>query len=53
MAILHNMYRMRNIWFLKWIFHERILVIARSVQVSLTASIHPAPFNRGSFHGQA
>jgi hypothetical protein len=57
MAILHNMFRMRNIYFLKCIFapffQVRAWATARQSYGVLTASYHPALFAKGSHRGQA
>jgi hypothetical protein len=57
MAILHNMYRMRNIYFLKCIFvplfQVRTWATARQGYGVLTAPHHPALFAKGSHRGQA
>jgi hypothetical protein len=57
MAILHNMYRMRNIYFLKCIlaplFQVRAWAAARHGYGVLTAPHYPTLFAKGSHRGQA
>ncbi len=57
MSILHNMYRMRNIYFMKCIFTHRFAAhagdTARPGPRVLTAPFHSALFAKGLSHGKA